>query len=840
MLAMQAQSSGLLMHTATAVAQPPITTIKSSSRGMTTTVVSSVKKNKGTFFSPLNLDSDVIEHIEGGPRNKQLNHHGLQSLTLDIRLSKGIGQVNRGNYAEAISIFDMLLEENPKSCDALLGRGTAYAFLRNLEFAITDFSKAIEVDPTVGEAWKRRGQARAAIGATTKALEDLTKAMELEPGSADLLHERGIVYYKLKDFGAAVNDLQGCVVLDPKNKFAYNYLGLSLTSSGNYAEGIVAHRKAVELDTSYKEGWTHLAQSYKELADSDKAIECLQKAVALDGKYVQAYRLWGILLHGLGDHKNSVDMLSKGLEVDLTNLECLYMRASCYHALGEFSDAIKDYDLVLRMDINSAENRTLQDLSFYQREIALYTASKLASPFNRFDIDEDLDPLFKEAWCKRLPPNPSFKHQPSLNVMPKGGQLRQQDSALTRTKKMLLEAADEIGRLIQYNCPGFLRNIRQHRMAGLAALEIAQKVLYTWQAMHENPQELEDCKDSSPKSLRRSKRKSSNGRSGNRGGPQCSNKVGHPSNCRCQEDDDSMKGPIVSTWRDVFSIAVKWRQVSEPCDSVVWVDMLSEKEFKAGFGSHTPMVLGQAKVVRYHPNAERALQIVKDLIKVRHSVNDAANKVIDLSDPNKLVAVDATKSCFDLYKVVGKTFWVNTECMSTAKEGKILDGTRLTLQKTPAKGLEFSIRTPGTPDRWAEYDIEMTSAWEAVCDAYCNGAFGSMDVEELEPVRNSILRLCFYWYNFMPLARGTAVVGYITLLGLFLAANMKITANIPENFQVDWEAILSPHLNMFTGAVQPWLYPSVSMEMSWQSLPDVSATFGTTGAVISALSSYDM
>lgn len=67
----------------------------------------------------------------------------------------------------------------------------------------------------------------------------------------------------------------------------------------------------------------------------------------------------------------------------------------------------------------------------------------------------------QEAWCKRLLPTPSFKHQPSLNVMPKGGQLRQQDSALTRTKKMLLEAADEIGRLIQYNCPGFLRNIRQ-------------------------------------------------------------------------------------------------------------------------------------------------------------------------------------------------------------------------------------------------------------------------------------------------------------------------------------------------------------------------------------------
>jgi hypothetical protein len=31
----------------------------------------------------------------------------------------------------------------------------------------------------------------------------------------------------------------------------------------------------------------------------------------------------------------------------------------------------------------------------------------------------------------------------------------------------------------------------------------------------------------------------------------------------------------------------------------------SEKEFAAGFGSHTPMVLGQAQVVRYYPNFER-------------------------------------------------------------------------------------------------------------------------------------------------------------------------------------------------------------------------------------------
>ena len=31
----------------------------------------------------------------------------------------------------------------------------------------------------------------------------------------------------------------------------------------------------------------------------------------------------------------------------------------------------------------------------------------------------------------------------------------------------------------------------------------------------------------------------------------------------------------------------------------------SEEEFNAGFGSHTPMLLGQARVLRYYPNFGR-------------------------------------------------------------------------------------------------------------------------------------------------------------------------------------------------------------------------------------------
>lgn len=60
----------------------------------------------------------------------------------------------------------------------------------------------------------------------------------------------------------------------------------------------------------------------------------------------------------------------------------------------------------------------------------------------------------------------------------------------------------------------------------------------------------------------------------------------------------------------------------------------------------------------------------------------------------------------------------------------------------------------------------------------------------------------------MPLARGTAACGYTAILSLFWAASMPVTASIPKDYQVDWEAILNQHPDAFVESVSKWLYPS--------------------------------
>ena len=67
---------------------------------------------------------------------------------------------------------------------------------------------------------------------------------------------------------------------------------------------------------------------------------------------------------------------------------------------------------------------------------------------------------------------------------------------------------------------------------------------------------------------------------------------------------------------------------------------------------------------------------------------------------------------------------------------------------------------------------ELATQWGVLLEALTAG--------DHPRIADATLRYAFLWYNFMPLARGTAVVGYISLLAVFLAAGMPITTPAPR------------------------------------------------------------
>ena len=147
---------------------------------------------------------------------------------------------------------------------------------------------------------------------------------------------------------------------------------------------------------------------------------------------------------------------------------------------------------------------------------------------------------------------------------------------------------------------GFMNNTRQQRAAGLAAIELAQRFLTEISARQNGSHTWVSSEGASA------------------------------------QDDPS--GRHAFAWRDAMDTVVRWRQIGEPNDQVLWVDRLTPEEFNNGFGSHTPMFSGQTKCVRYYMNCDRALKLFASIVLEKGYVVNADNHQIHLSD-QQLAAV---------------------------------------------------------------------------------------------------------------------------------------------------------------------------------------------------------
>ena len=67
---------------------------------------------------------------------------------------------------------------------------------------------------------------------------------------------------------------------------------------------------------------------------------------------------------------------------------------------------------------------------------------------------------------------------------------------------------------------------------------------------------------------------------------------------------------------------------------------------------------------------------------------------------------------------------------------------------------------------------ELSALWERV--------LGALEAGSAPDLARAVLAFAYTWYNFMPLARGTAAAGYVAILGLFAAAGMPVSAPCPK------------------------------------------------------------
>ncbi|XP_065403288.1 tetratricopeptide repeat protein 13 isoform X11 [Macaca fascicularis] len=624
-------------------------------------------------------------------------------------------------------------------------------------------------------------------GLYDEAIRHFSTMLQEEPDLVSAIYGRGIAYGKkglhilspLGRINEAVNDLTKAIQLQPSARL-YRHRGTLYFIS---EEAIESFKEALKQKVDFIDAYKSLGQAYRELGNFEAATESFQKALLLNQNHVQTLQLRGMMLYHHGSLQEALKNFKRCLQLEPYNEVCQYMKGLSHVAMGQFYEGIKAQTKVMLNDPLPGQKASPEYLKVkYLREYSRYLHAHLDTPLTEYNIDVDLPGSFKDHWAKNLPfLIEDYEEQPGLQPHIKDV-LHQNFESYKPEVQELICVADRLGSLMQYETPGFLPNKRIHRAMGLAALEVMQAVQRTW----------------------------------------TNSKVRMNGKTRLMQ------------WRDMFDIAVKWRRIADPDQPVLWLDQMPARSLSRGFNNHINLIRGQVINMRYLEYFEKILHFIKDRILVYHGANNPKGLLEVREALEKVHKVEDLLPIMKQFNTKTKDgFTVNTKVPSLKDQGKEYDGFTITITGDKVGNILFSVETQTTEERTQLYHAEIDALYK---DLTAKGKVLILSSEfgEADAVCNLILSLVYYFYNLMPLSRGSSVIAYSVIVGALMASGKEVAGKIPKGKLVDFEAMTAPGSEAFSKVAKSWMNLK-SISPSYKTLPSVSETFPTLRSMIEVL-----
>jgi tetratricopeptide (TPR) repeat protein len=146
----------------------------------------------------------------------------INSTFVSELIQKGNMLFNKSKYEEAVQSYDQVLMMDPRSIDALNGKGLAFNNLGRYEEAITWFDKAIIIDPTFIHTLNNKGVTLANLGRYEEAITWFDKAIKIDPNFVDALYNKGGALAELGKYEEAIVWTNKALDIDKSGQNASN------------------------------------------------------------------------------------------------------------------------------------------------------------------------------------------------------------------------------------------------------------------------------------------------------------------------------------------------------------------------------------------------------------------------------------------------------------------------------------------------------------------------------------------------------------------------------------------------------------------------------------------
>jgi tetratricopeptide (TPR) repeat protein len=261
---------------------------------------------------------------------------------------EGLTAHMRGDFDEAIAIFERVVEEHPASAAAYHQMGRCHMKLGDFQMAIKHLETAVRIGPDRTAARLDLGTLYIAVDEIHKAKVQFMRALSRSGSNVKAMAALGIAHFLEGEHGKAISQFQDAIELNPSNFACHYYLAKVHQALKNPAgmqeeapKSAAICQSLIRVRSEQPEGYYFLGQTYVLQEETRAALQ--NYLIAKDFSPDDAVHFFAFGLH-------------------YTRVDNYLGIARCYEKLGEKEYARYFGQMTLRLDSDNEEAKRFASL----------------------------------------------------------------------------------------------------------------------------------------------------------------------------------------------------------------------------------------------------------------------------------------------------------------------------------------------------------------------------------------------------------------------------------------------------------------------------------------------
>lgn len=277
------------------------------------------------------------------------DYRAMQKLDANSPLSfMGLGrnEVKRGNFQNAVDLYDHVVALYPEYESGYSFRAEAYMGLKRYMEAASDIVKALELDYDN----KAFGLMIDIADSAFVQISTKLKAMAVtDANSAYWPYCLGVINEHVKKYNDAITNYLKASKLD-EDAMTYSRISSCYEDMGEWASAIEYMDKAISLDPKDTDYVLYKANIYYEAGQIQTAIEVIDQYIELVPDYAGGYYRRGWFKDNIKDIDGAIEDYTTSITLDSDYPYAIMSRGNMYLLKGENELAKKDFEMVVQKD----------------------------------------------------------------------------------------------------------------------------------------------------------------------------------------------------------------------------------------------------------------------------------------------------------------------------------------------------------------------------------------------------------------------------------------------------------------------------------------------------------